>query len=58
MLPGTEDESAKENSPAAINDRTSEGDQQENLIEETREAEINENDSFAELKQENFTAIP
>ena len=28
------------------------------MIEETREAEINENDTFNELKQENFTAIP
>ena len=31
-------------------------DLQENLIEETKEADPN--DSFAELKQQNFTAIP
>ena len=58
ILPGTEEESQKESSPAVVNDKTSEEDLQENLVEETKEADINENDSFAELKQQNFTAIP
>ena len=50
ILPGTE-EDQKENSPALLDEKTSGEDLQENLVEETKEADINENDSFAELKQ-------
>lgn len=38
-------------------DKTSTEDLQENLVEETKEGDPND-DSFAELKQQNFTAIP
>jgi len=56
ILPGTEEESHKENSPVVVDDKTSVEDLQENLVEETKEGEPN--DSFSENKQENFTAIP
>ena len=39
-----------------IDDKLSVEDLQENLVEETKEGDPN--DSFAELKKENFTAIP
>ena len=55
-LPGAEVDSRKENSPVQGESKSSVEDLQENLIEETKEG--SPNDSFAEMKQENFTAIP
>ena len=55
-MPGAEVDSRKENSPVQGESKSSVEDLQENLIEETKEG--SPNDSFAEMKQENFTAIP
>ena len=55
-LPGVDTDSRKENSPVQGETKSSVEDLQENLVEETKEE--SPNDSFAENKQENFTAIP